>query len=164
MAVARQGSNPICLPEYDRSNDNISFRNVPPVFYFDVDDRENITTKSQELTPVGVRNDRFITSTMRCALCFLPNLPAPTLIVGTSVCPKIGTWRREYYGQLVTGSVSGGDFICADLAKVTKPNSSGESFAYLFSSVSADCQGASTGCPSENRFDEIPCALCTRIG
>lgn len=163
MAVAKQGSNPICLPEYDQSNNNISLRNVPPVFDFDVPGRAIIDARSTELAPVGVRHDANVNSTLYCALCFLPNLPVPTLIVGTDRCPKSGTWRLEYYGQLVTGSVSGSDFFCADLERITQGSAGSKSFAYILNSVSVECQGTSPGCTQGRRFEEIPCAICTRI-
>ena len=161
VAVAKQGSNPICLPDYDESNNNISLRNVPPVFDFDVSSRASIDTRSTKLAPVGVRHDSNVNSLLYCALCFLPNLPAPTLIVGTDHCPKIGTWRLEYYGQLVTGSVSGSDFFCADLERITPSSVNSRSFAYILNSVNSDCQGTSSGC-TRGRFEEIPCAICTR--
>ena len=163
--MARQGSSPICLPEYDQSNNGTSLKNVPPVFDFDEAGRESIDRSNTELNPVGVRNDDDITSVLRCALCFLPNLPAPTLIAGTHECPKTGVWRREYYGQLVTPSASGSDVICANLPQVTQhQQTTNQTFAYLLSSVSADCQGISPGCPQGKMFEEIPCALCTRTG
>ena len=164
VAVARQGSNPICLPNYDQSNDDISLKNVPPVFDFDVPGRASIEGMSQTLSPIGVRRDNNLQSSLFCALCFLPNLPAPSLIVGTHRCPKVGVWRLEYYGQLVTSS---SDYICVDIEKVTRPPGGGDdttpSFAYLLQSVNADCQGSSLGCASGKRFEEIPCAICTRV-
>ena len=177
VAVAALGSNPICLPKYNQDNDtdDISLTNVPPVFDFDAPERARVDLSNKELTPVGVREDSLVVSTLLCALCFLPNLPAPTVIIGTDVCPLIGEWRLEYYGQLVTGSTSGGDFICADVERARQApppiTTDGDdvgnqisSFAYFIYSVSADCQGTSPGCPAGQRFDEIPCAVCTRVG
>ena len=168
VAVARQGTNPICLPNYDQSNDDISLKNVPPVFDFDQTGRASIEAESQTLSPVGVRQDNNVQSNLLCALCFLPNLATPTLIVGTHRCPNIGTWRMEYYGQLVTTS---SDYICVDLERTTpQPPEAVESeltspnFAYLLQPVNADCQGSPTlGCPAGSRFEEIPCAICTRV-
>ena len=165
--MAKQGSNPICLPNYDQSNDGISLKNIPPVFNFDLPSRASIEGESQKLSPVGVRHDNNIQSRLLCSLCFLPNLPAPTLIVGTHRCPKVGVWRLEYYGQLVTTS---SDYICVDLEKVMQhPEENGDlhttpSFAYLLQSVNADCQGLSMlSCAAGRRFKEIPCAICTRV-
>jgi hypothetical protein len=167
VAVARQGSNPICLPNYDQSNDDISLKNVPPVFDFDPPGRASIEGESQELSPVGVRHDNNIQSRLLCALCFLPNLPVPTLIVGTHVCPKTGEWRLEYYGQLVT---TASDYICVDLDRaIAMQNPEGTvdittpSFAYLLQSVDTDCQGSMFTCAAGRRFEEIPCAVCTRV-
>ena len=165
VAVAREGSNPICLPNYDQSNDDISLKNVPPVFDFDLPGRASIEGESQNLSLVGIRHDNNIQSRLLCALCFLPSLPAPTLIVGTHRCPKVGVWRLEYYGQLVT---TASDYICVDLEKVMqRPGENGDlttsSFAYLLQSVSADCQGSMFSCAAGRRFEEIPCAVCTRV-
>ena len=163
--MAGQGSNPICLPNYDQRNNDISLRNVPPVFDFDVPGRASIEGANQTLSPIGVRHDNNIQSSLFCALCFLSNLPAPSLIVGTRRCPKIGVWRLEYYGQLVTTS---SDFICVDLEKAMQRPAARDdvatpSFAYLLQSVNADCQGSALGCASGKRFEELPCAICTRV-
>lgn len=168
VAVARQGSNPICLPNYDQSNDDVSMKNVPPVFDFDMPTRANIEGESQNLSLVGVRHDNNIQSRLLCALCFLPNLPAPTLIVGTHLCPKVGVWRLEYYGQLVT---TASDYICLDLERglrIQRPEGDVDlgttsSFAYLTQPVKADCQGSMLSCTGGRRFEEIPCAVCTRV-
>ena len=163
--MASQGSNPICLPNYDQSNNDISLTNVPPAFDFDPPGRASIEGESQQLSPVGVRHDNDTQSRLLCALCFLPTLPPPTLIVGTHVCPKIGVWRLEYYGQLVT---TASDTICVDLEKAMQPPGEKEdiaapSFAYLVQSVNADCQGSMFSCAAGRRFEEIPCAVCSRV-
>lgn len=171
IAVASSGSNPICLPKYDQSNSGISLKNVPPVFDFDVAGRASIEGRSKELTPVGVKHDHYVHSSLLCALCFLPGLPAPTVIIGTHRCPKLGEWRLEYYGQLVTGYYgTGSDYICVDLEKAAqRPGPghryvrTGQSFAYLLHPVNTDCHGEPAGCPSGKRFEEIPCAVCTRV-
>ena len=165
VAVAKQGSNPICLPNYDQSNNDISMQNVPPVCDFDPADRASIEGESQELTPVGVRHDNNIQSRLLCALCFLPSLPVPTVIVGTQLCPKIGECRLDYYGQLVT---TASDYICVDLERgiamqLPEGDFTAPSFAYLLQSVNTDCQGSMLSCAAGRRFEEVPCAVCTRV-